>query len=273
MSMGDTDAGLPVTEADLLAYADGRLAEARRADIETYLAAHPEDAERVHAWRRQNEALRALFDDSLEEPVPERLRDALRGSARLRRMRPYAIAAGLAVVGLGVGMVAGVHLNQGAATQAAAASGTLARSAAIAHATYSPEVRHPVEVGADQEAHLVAWLSKRLGTPVRAPKLEAAGYSLVGGRLLPGDGVSREGATPPPVAQFMYQCKAGTRVTLYVSTGVTDHGESAFRYEREGNVGVFYWIDRTQGYALSSADIDKDTLLTVANVAYKQLNP
>ena len=63
MSMGDTDAGLPVTEADLLAYADGRLAEARRADIETYLAAHPEDAERVHAWRRQNEALRALFDD------------------------------------------------------------------------------------------------------------------------------------------------------------------------------------------------------------------
>ena len=46
-----------------------------------------------------------------------------------------------------------------------------ARRAANAHAVYVPEVRHPVEVGADQEAHLVQWLSKRLAVPVRAPAL------------------------------------------------------------------------------------------------------
>ena len=62
----------------------------------------------------------------------------------------------------------------------------IARRAAIAHATYSPEVRHPVEVGADDEQHLVGWLSKRLGIKLRAPKLDEAGMSLVGGRLLPG---------------------------------------------------------------------------------------
>jgi anti-sigma factor RsiW len=145
------------------------------------------------------------------------------------------------------------------------AESTIPLRAAIAHAVYSPEVRHPVEVGADQESHLVAWLSKRLGAKVRAPNLESAGYSLVGGRLLPGEN--------GPVAQFMYQCKQGTRVTLYVRTGMADQKETAFRYADEGNVRVFYWIDRTYGYAVSSADISKDVLYKVANTAYAQLNP
>jgi anti-sigma factor RsiW len=141
----------------------------------------------------------------------------------------------------------------------------MARRAAIAHATYSPEVRHPVEVGADQEAHRGAGLSKRLGAPVRAPKLEAVGYHLVGGRLLPGES--------GPVAHFMYQCSQGTRVTLYVRTEPAGNQETAFRYSKEGGVRVFYWVDRKLGYALSSADIDKDTLFKVANSVYQQLSP
>ena len=42
---------------------------------------------------------------------------------------------------------------------------------------------------------------------------------------------------------------------------------------RENNVGVFYWVDRRLGYALSSADISKDDLLKVSNAVYQQLNP
>ena len=150
---------------------------------------------------------------------------------------------------------------------------SIARSAAVAHATYSPEVRHPVEVAADQQAHLVAWLSKRLGAPVRAPALEVAGLSLVGGRLLPGEGDPSSGAQPAPVAQFMYQGSKGQRVTLYVRTEARDHGETAFRFAREGSVSVFYWIDRNFGYALSSGDLERAELLRVANLVYKQLNP
>jgi anti-sigma factor RsiW len=139
----------------------------------------------------------------------------------------------------------------------------IARRAAVAHATYSPEVRHPVEVGADDEQHLVNWLSKRLGVKVRAPKLEEAGMSLVGGRLLPGES--------GPVALFMYQSQNGRRLTLYVRTEVSRNRETAFRYARENNVGVFYWIDREVGYALASADLSKDELLRLANLVYKQL--
>jgi len=207
-----------------------------------------------------SQALHQLYDPVLDEPVPERLRTSRRG------WRAPAIAAGWAILGLCAGTIAGwqLHASRPAAAPQAEVP-VFVRRAAIAHATYSPEVRHPVEVGADQEQHLVAWLSKRLGAQVRAPKLEAVGYSLIGGRLLPGD--------KGPVAHFMYQTAQGRRITLYVRTEAAENRETAFRFAAEGNVKVFYWIDRRLGYAVSSADLGKDDLLKVANAVYQQLNP
>ena len=208
-----------------------------------------------------SQALHQLYDPVLEEPVPLSL---LR--ARRPRWHAHAIAAGWLLLGLCGGVLAGwqLHTWRAAAVPQAEVPGFVKR-AAVAHATYSPEVRHPVEVGADQEAHLVAWLSKRLGAQVRAPKLEVIGYSLVGGRLLPGDN--------GPVAHFMYQTPQGRRITLYVRTEAAENRETAFRYSAEGNVKVFYWIDRQLGYALSSADLGREDLLKVANTVYQQLNP
>ena len=253
-----------VSEAEIQAWADGRLEASRRADVEAWLAAHPEEAERAAAYRSLNEELRARYDAVLQESVPSRLQRTARRGARLRAM---AMAAGWAALGVAVGAVAGwqLHTLRSPAPVAQPATPAIVHRAALAHATYAPEVRHPVEVGADQEQHLVAWLSKRLGREVRAPRLDGEGMALVGGRLLPGE--------TGPGAQFMYQCARGRRVTLYVRTEAPDHRETAFRYARESNVRVFYWIDRTFGYALSSADLDREELLKLANVAYRQLNP
>lgn len=264
----------PITENDLHAYADGHLDATRRAEVESYLESSQETAGRVAEYERQNAALRELYAPALAEPVPQRMVSA---AARLQRTRVALVAAGWmalgGVVGLLAGGVAGWNLHTGTRELAASnAPAAIVRRAAIAHATYSPEVRHPVEVGADQEAHLVAWLSKRLGAPVRAPKLESVGLTLVGGRLLPGDNAALEGS-PVPTAQFMYQTQKGNRVTLYVRTEVPDRGETAFRYAREGGVSVFYWVDRRFGYALSSSDMDRGELLKVANTVYQQLNP
>ena len=219
-----------------------------------------EDAE----MKSLSQALHQLYDPVLEEPVPERISTSVR--ARRPRWRTPALAAGWLLLGICVGGVAGWQLHASRALVAPQAEvPAFVKRAAMAHATYSPEVRHPVEVGADQEQHLVTWLSKRLGAQVRAPKLEAIGYSLVGGRLLPGDN--------GPVAHFMYQTEKGRRITLYVRTDAAENRETAFRYAAEGNVKVFYWIDRKLGYAVSSADIGKDDLLKIANAVYQQLNP
>lgn len=259
-----SEAEQAVGEADLHAWADGRLAEGRRAEVEAWLSAHPEEAERAAAYRALNEQLRAHYEPALDEPVPERLESA---ALRRPRWRSAAAIAGWISIGAAIGGVAGwqLHAQRAPAPVAQQDVPVIARRAALAHATYAPEVRHPVEVGADQEQHLVAWLSKRLGGEVRAPRLEAEGMTLVGGRLLPRD--------PGPVAQFMYQSAPGRRVTLYVRTEGPDQRETAFRFAHEGNVRVFYWIDRKFGYALSSADLEREELLRLANEVYRQLNP
>jgi anti-sigma factor RsiW len=246
---------LPVTESELHAYVDGALPESRRAEVDAYLAAHPEDAERVAAYRRQNEALRSHFGPIADETVPERLRTTRRAKPWSR----FAVAAGWMTLGGVIGwQLQAYHSEQRMESSA------WARRAAVAHVVYSPEVRHPVEVGADQETHLVNWLSKRLGAQLKVPHLGSIGYTLVGGRLLPGD--------RGPVAQFMYQDAKGQRLTLYVRTNPDDSRETAFRFAQENNIGVFYWLDRKLGYALSG-EVEKAELLRVATTVYRQMNP
>ena len=46
-----------VTDHDLQAYADGNLPDERRAAVAAWLAAHPEDAERIESYRRIGEEL------------------------------------------------------------------------------------------------------------------------------------------------------------------------------------------------------------------------
>ncbi len=250
-----------ITEGDLQAYADGRLPEGRRAAVEAWLAARPDEAERIAAYRRLASEVRAAYDNLIAEPVPERL---ARAAAPRMPVRRVAAVVAWIVLGIAIGAPLGWQLRPGRMlAQPALDTSLIARRAAVAHATYSPEVRHPVEVGAEDEQHLITWLSKRLGTKVKAPKLDEAGMGLVGGRLLPGEN--------GPVALFMYQNQNGRRLTLYVRTEATRNRETAFRYARENNVGVFYWIDREVGYALASADLSKDELLKLANLVYKQL--
>ncbi|MGB5081227.1 MAG: anti-sigma factor [Burkholderiales bacterium] len=243
-----------VTEDDLHAYVDGMLSEGSRAGTEAWLASHPEDAERLRTYAEQNALLRALYNPILDEPVPAALL-----AVRPRAWRGYAAAAAIFALGLGLGwLVRGMLI----APQMVPVS--LARQAATAHIVYAPEVRHPVEVTVDEEEHLVRWLSKRLGTTLKAPKLGPLGYELVGGRLLSG--------TQGPVAHFMYQDARGQRLTLYVSRQKGEPRDTAFRFSQEDRVSVFYWVDGDFGYALSG-EVRRAQLLRVAEVVYKQLNP
>lgn len=246
---------IPIAEDDLQAYVDGVLAPARRVEVDAHLAARPEDADRLRAYRAQNAALRALFRQVLDEPVPP----ALLARPAPRQWPRYALAAGILFFGIATGWIA-----RGSLVAPQAPMQSFARQAAIAHAVYAPEVRHPVEVGADQEDHLFKWLSKRLGTDLKTPRLSPLGFDLVGGRLLSGP--------QGPVAQFMYQDARGQRLTLYVSAQQGEARDTAFRFSQEDRVSVFYWVDRHYGYALSG-EIRREALLAVANTVYKQLNP
>lgn len=265
----------PISEHELHAYVDGLLPEDGRARVEAWLLEHPEEAARVQAYRSHNEALHRLFSPVAEEPLPDHLRQLATPPAgadfppaavnpKKRVFLPSGsmlrIAASVAIA-IFSGLAGWLGHGHFAAREMAHAV-PLSRQAAIAHVVYSPDIRRPVELGADQEEALVKWLSKRLGVAVNPPRLGAQGYELIGGRLLPGNS--------GPVAQFMYQDASGQRLTLYLSTENARPQDAGFRFAREGEVNVFYWVDGRFGYALS-AGMDKGELARIATAVYDQL--
>ena len=247
-----------VTDEDLQRYIDAALSPERRAEVEAYLAAHPEDEERVAAYRAQMEVLHGLYDGVLDQPVPARMMQPPHS-----RRRTWLRHAANVLVGISLGAGASWWVVGGGDNGGRRETG-FAERAAVAHIVYAPEVRHPVEVDATQEGHLVKWLSKRLGAPIKAPHLGAAGYQLVGGRLLPG--------LNSPVAQFMYENEKGERLTLYLQTFTEAGRQTAFQYLHEGSIGVFYWIDDRLGYAVVS-EAGREELLRLSNLVYRQFNP
>jgi len=249
-----TDPKIPVTEDELHAYVDNELPAERRGDVEAWLAIHPDSAERVRAWREMAEALHARYDHVADESVPKRLEI----ERRVRRPRKWmygAVAATLAafVCGTGTGWL--VH----GVTATPSAIESLTSDALDAHRLYVVEVRHPVEVPGNERDHLQTWLTKRCGWEVRAPKLDANGLKLVGGRLLPGP--------TGPASFFMYESASGERYTLYASRSKT--GSAQMRYTAAENSGAMYWSEDEVSYVLSGP-IDKEKLHQVARLVYDQ---
>ncbi|MGR4870261.1 anti-sigma factor family protein [Variovorax sp. LARHSF232] len=232
----------------------------------------PQDDD-ARAWAAQREALRGLHREVLDEPVPAHLLDAVqRKHPAPRRWLQAAALAASVLLAFGAGWMGHGQWAQSQGGGLAARPATppaalaFAHDAALAHAVYSPEKRHPVEVAAAEQQHLVQWLSRRLDKPLQVPDLSAQGYTLVGGRLLPGEAGAR--------AQFMFEDAAGQRVTLYIGALAARDGiaaqESAFRFAADDPVSSFYWADQGFGYALAGK-LPREALLAIATAVYKQL--
>jgi anti-sigma factor RsiW len=250
-----------VSNEDLVAFADGHLDAARAQEIAAWLAEHPEEARQVEEWRRQTALLKAALDPVADEPVPPALSDVL----QRRRPRPAfwaaASAAAAAVIAFPLGLALGWYLT--AAHMMVDKGERLAETGLSTYRVYTAEVRHPVEVWADEEQHLVTWLTKRLGISVKAPDLSRNGLKLVGGRLLVSD--------EAPLALLMYEDDSGRRFTLLVEH-ITEARPTAFRYVEKNDAGAFYWVEGEVGYALTGP-ADRTALLPVAETVYEQLNP
>lgn len=222
----------------------------------------PDEAAATWAeWDRQDAALAALYGPVAVEPVPERHRRLITTAAR-RPPRSARLAVALPRLAAALALVAlGATGGWLAAQRGGAGQPTLAAEALRAHDTFVVEVKHPVEVPASDEAHLVGWLSKRVGAPIHPPDLAAQGFALIGGRVLP----EARGAA----AQLMYEDATGRRLTLYV-TREPGRDETAFRALGGGTTQGFWWIDGGLGCALIG-DLPRDRLRALAVVAYDQL--
>lgn len=260
-------------DAILSAWLDGEVEGEDCARVQAWLQEHPEDAARVRLWAADRDALRARFSPALDEPIPERLTQAVWRRSGAGRALPggWWTQAAAAVVLLALGVAIGALWRGSSAGEQVAGNGQgWTRRAAVAHAVYAPEVRHPVEVSVrdgdlahqrEQEAHLSRWLTRRLSVPVKLFDLREQGFELVGGRLLPD--------AAGPSAQLMYQDSLGMRVTVYLRKSAEQDAPAAFSYERQGDLGMFYWVEGRSGYALVGP-LSRDRLLALAQAIAKQ---
>lgn len=239
----------PIGEDDLQAWADRRLPQDRQAAVDAYLLAHPDLARRLAQHAEQDAALRMALQPKFEEPLPARLRvDAMLARRRGRLASSLARAAAVILVA-GLGAAGGWFGRDWMSHDRLRAASA---NALAAYETFTVEVRHPVEVRADEGPHLVQWLSNRLARPLTPPDLSSLGWRLMGGRILPTAG--------SPAAQIMYDDDHGTRLTVYVQPMGIDGEE--FRYTQRGDVRTIVWAERRMALAVTGR-VPQATLLAV----------
>jgi anti-sigma factor RsiW len=249
----------PVGEDDIQALIDGRLDPERRRVVEARLAADAAAAQRVAQDRANRDALRDRLQFKADEPIPARLRianvRAQVGRRRVRRLTSVAAAACWLALGIGIGWYAS-H-STAFVPQAGA---VVASDAIAAHRTFVVETAHPVEVDASRQAHLLQWISNRLGRQVAVPDLSGTGFRLMGGRVLP--------AADGPAAQLMYDDDRGTRLTIYLRIDRQDGAK--MQYAQESGISTCYWANQGLGYAVSAAT-DQARLTRVADAVRDQV--
>ena len=255
-------------DADLNGFVDGRIEPGRAAALSESLASDPQARARIDSWKRQNESLRTMFASVLFEPVPVRL---LAGSVAATRPdraeeadRPPAsrmtgavttISVGAALVGFVLGALASVGtdefgLSGRSAPDAAsppreqvAAGRSLADRAIESHRTFLSDAIRPVEMTAGEEPRLLRWLQHKVASPIRIPDLARHGWSLVGGRVLPG---------PRGPEAFLVYGNGPDRMGLTVSRMPAPRTAQVTAVDGPDAIGAATWGDDTFGYALTS---------------------
>jgi len=230
--------GSPVSEEDLHAYVDGRLDAERRDAVDRYLRNHPDVAANITTDISQRTALREAFGAYAASPTPPHLNLNRLVEERLRRRRAsWRVAAGM-VLAFGVGAGGGLWLG----SQPLTGIGALAQEAATSYTVYAADVHRPVEIRADQRNVMTRWLSNRLNRQVAPPDLAAAGYELLGGRLV----ASPHGAA----ALFVYENANHKRLIIYVRP-IAEPGETTtIKAVDVNDLDGCAWIEQGIGYTL-----------------------
>jgi anti-sigma factor RsiW len=253
------------TDERLVAYLDGELSDNERAETALWLERDAELRDRAARLGESASLLRAAFDETLHEPLPERLVAAARGetgnvvalgAARDKRWKRVvgdrhwwvgmAAAASLGglLVGTGLGYFAGSDGHLGgvqAVADVGPAPGTFIDTLAGYHKLF-------VNAGADDSAHFDVPAGQKLPQDFHLPNLKPWGLVFQGARFLIVEG--------QPATQLFYTSdnKALGAVTVVVANSSKPDLTATFDHRED--VNVLRWRHHGHAYALvGSADI------------------
>ncbi|MBJ9976427.1 anti-sigma factor [Pseudomonas sp. S75] len=226
------------TEHELHAYVDERLPAQRRTEVQAWLAANPEQAMRLEAWRLDARRLRAALAGLGERPHDPQL-DLLPLRRRLaqRRRRRLASAAVL-LLALGMGGVGGWQ-----ARESTLYAGTLPMADAVqAHKLFAEA--NGLDIQASDATQLQRWLGSHFARVGQLPDLSRYGFEPVGARLL----ANEDG----PAALLVFQDERGERISLFMRSPGAHYRTMPSGQRVDGALEARYWSRGAYNFALVS---------------------
>lgn len=252
-----------ITSETLQDYLDDRLSDRRRAEVARYLQGNPSIAAEIEMQRFQDDGLRALAADVLEEPVPERLRSVvtdaaarsaaahsaagaaagsaseLQTSRRTSASRLVEIAAVLFVFVLGgaIGWLGHGQLYRGGPSEV----DVVISEAAFAFSALSENGHGILDFGPDQDAEFAEFATQFFHRPLNRPQLDAVGLQYRGARILP--------SARRLVSYFLFQTDRGDRISVTVWPSSLPANPTV-RASTLDDVRTRFWLQDKVGFAV-----------------------
>ncbi len=236
-------------EERISAYLDGEMTADQRITFEDDLERDSALATRLSKW----EATDLMLGGSIPAPDTDHLDDLFKAAQSHQSPWPIRRVAAMAA-GFLLGGAGGYGLHFAQAPQSQPEVIIVTASATAAHRMFSAEVRHAVEVSADETDHLQTWLTKRMGREMKVPVLDAYGLKFIGGRMLPFEDRA--------AAQYMYETSDGERLTLFM-TRSENEAKTSLRYLEEDDLTTARWQDGPWVFILTSP-LERDALTPIA---------
>lgn len=238
----------PVTDFDLVAYADGKLDPARAEVVREHIEQNPAAAARVRAYQEQNAELHNRFDPVLDEPLPERLAALTQMDTSRARGRTLMKAAAITLLVAGTGLSGWVL---GRTTQASDfAASAFASDAAMAH----EQANTLLPNGAKGASAPLRWLTQRVSLDLKTPKLTGHGYKLVAHEKVRLNG--------QPAVQLVYESSTRGRLSVFLRKRWRSSAPK-IHLATDGPRPLAYWLDGPVAYGVLG-DLPRDDLRAIA---------
>jgi len=240
-------------------YIDGRLNERDQAAVAAYLLVHPDMASEVEMLRRQNEALRGIGQEILQEPVPPRLRDVLyrhtdppAEESRRRGDRPARspnfLEAAAAILLFCAGGALGWFMHD-QLTARPAVQDMIASNVADLYRFYGGEHDYPVDFPPDRTAELTSWIQRSFDRQISPPDLGSLSYEYQGGEVLTVSGAS--------IGFFRFEGPKGARLAVVFWPGEQPPTKLE-SIGRQQNVAARYWLGDGLSFGVMSDESNPD---------------
>lgn len=229
---------LPPSERDLHAYVDGRLNEADRATMDTYLAANPALLQRLQGWQLDAHRLRAGLSGDLQRTAnPQLDPSAIRRRSAQQRTRRIATAAVL-LIAVSAGGVGGWQARNMSMTRA-----HLPMADAVqAYRLFAGNAEMASDWSATKTRDVQGWLDTHFARANRLPDLASAGFQPVSGRLT----TTEQG----PAAMVVYKDEQGRTLSFYIRPPGELNTLLPRGTRRDGDLQADYWSGGGYNYAV-----------------------